>query len=77
MFTLGFAQQTGEDVCKKVEAWIAGEGLKTEEEKDARMEEVKLINRPIEQSLEKVRQKTKWVERDGPSVKKWIQEVGL
>ncbi|KAJ3052261.1 Aminopeptidase 2 mitochondrial [Rhizophlyctis rosea] len=77
MFTLGFAQQTGEDVCKQVERWTAGEGLTTEEEREARKEEVKLINRPIEQSLEKVRQKTKWVERDGASVKKWIEGAGL
>ncbi|KAJ3041844.1 Aminopeptidase 2 mitochondrial [Rhizophlyctis rosea] len=76
LVTLGFVQQTGEEVCKAVEKWAAGEGLQGAE-KEARKEEVKLINRPLEQSLEKVRQKTKWVERDGANVAKWVASAGL
>ncbi|KAJ3295271.1 Aminopeptidase 2 mitochondrial [Borealophlyctis nickersoniae] len=77
MLTLGFVQQTGEEVCKQVEAWAEGADLSTPEEKEARKEEIKIIRRPLDQSLEKVREKTKWVQRDGKSVAKWVAEGGF
>ncbi|KAI8998411.1 peptidase family M1-domain-containing protein [Gaertneriomyces semiglobifer] len=71
MLTVGFADQVGQDVIAKVEAWLAGEGL-TEEEKAKRNEQMKLVKMPVEQSLEKVRGVTRWVERERESVKEWV-----
>lgn len=76
MLTLGFSDQVGSDVTERVERWLKGDDLGSEEEREKRKEELKLVSMPVQQALEKVRGTTKWVERERGSVEKWVGEAG-
>ncbi|KAI9101248.1 peptidase family M1-domain-containing protein [Phlyctochytrium arcticum] len=77
MLTLGFADQVGTSVTDEVEAWLRGDDLSSQEEKDKRKEELKLVNMPVSQALEKVKGTTKWVERERGPVAAWLKKSGF
>ncbi|KAI9209573.1 peptidase family M1-domain-containing protein [Polychytrium aggregatum] len=64
--------QIGDEVVKRVEDWASGAGL-PEEERSLRVEQVKAASMKLNQTLEHVRSKTKWVERDAESVTAWVK----
>ncbi|EGF76262.1 hypothetical protein BATDEDRAFT_28626 [Batrachochytrium dendrobatidis JAM81] len=65
--------QIGNAFADEVEAWSRGDELATDEEKATRVEQLKAAQRPLNQSIERVRSSTKWLERDRETIQKWIE----
>ncbi|KAJ3017799.1 Aminopeptidase 2 mitochondrial [Thoreauomyces humboldtii] len=72
--TIAFTPQVGTDVLEKVESFVAGKDLTTDEERAKRTENLVAIKRPIDQGLEALRSKTAWVERERTSVAEWVRK---
>ena len=66
--------ETGYDFVEKVESWVRGDDLATAEEKKTRTDQLKVIKRPLDQNLEKIRNYTKWIERDRAAVTAWVSK---
>ena len=65
----------GDDIAEKVEKWATGAGLSAEE-KALRIKQIKDAQRPLDQSLEKIRMSTKWLKRDDAVVNAWLLTKG-
>ena len=60
----------------QVENWAQGNGL-DEEAKNERLKQIKAVNRPLEQGLETIRSRSKWVQSENASVKAWVESLKL
>lgn len=67
----------GLEFVQTVEDWASGAELKTAEEKAARVESLQTARRPLDQSLEKVKGNTKWVEREREALSAWVKSEQL
>jgi aminopeptidase 2 len=68
------AGRIGAAFVEDVEGWARGDDLATQELKDKRKDELKTARRPLEQSLEKVRGYTAWVERERGPLLEWVKQ---
>lgn len=62
----------GSEFVQTVESWARGDDLATTEAKAQRTDQLKTALRPLEQSLEKVKGYTKWVERERTALAQWV-----
>jgi aminopeptidase 2 len=76
VLSIAINKRVGSEFLDKVEAWARGEGL-SEKEKELRKEQLKTAARPLEQSLEKARGQTAWVDREKEALKNWVKENKL
>lgn len=78
VFTVVMDNQVGYDVITTVTEWINGKDLQDRSEFKKlyakRREELNTINRDIEQSLEDIEIRTRWVQRGVSYIEKWLQE---
>ncbi|KAJ1330593.1 hypothetical protein BSLG_009045 [Batrachochytrium salamandrivorans] len=70
--TICVGGQIGMEFADEVEAWSRGDELTTAEEKATRVEQLKAAKRPLDQSLERIRSSTKWLERDRAAIAEWL-----
>ncbi|TPX36532.1 hypothetical protein SmJEL517_g01377 [Synchytrium microbalum] len=63
--------RVGLDFADEVDSWADGRELGPQG-KGKRQDQIKSIRRMLDQSLEKVRSNTKWLERERENVSKWI-----
>ncbi|KAJ3182652.1 Aminopeptidase 2 mitochondrial [Geranomyces variabilis] len=74
--SLSVSPRVGQEVIDTIENWRAGKDLPTDEARAKRTDDIKSITRPIDQSVERVRGKTAWVNRARDSVAQWVKESG-
>ncbi|KAJ3195809.1 hypothetical protein HK101_010981 [Irineochytrium annulatum] len=70
---LAFSNMHGLDLADEVEAWFKGEDAGSEEEKAKRVDMLKGAKRAISQGLEEMRSTTKWVIRERPQIRAWVE----
>ena len=67
--------ELGQDFADTVLAWSRGEDCETDEGKQQRLTQVKVARRPLEQSLERIKSTTAWVDRERDHVSEWIKRI--
>lgn len=81
IFTTPIVSQVGNDVIESVKFWIEGKDLQGNANSESALAErtkrLGTIKRDIDQSIEEIQIKTKWVERDAPEIEKWLKEQGF